>query len=213
MSRISLVRACLGGCWLLQALHAFAGQPPPEPCPRPAAGARVPEPEDLRSIDGVLRVDLSLQNYRAPEGSERYCYLTSDGHEAPTLRVHPGDRVILRLTNHLAALDADASAAHAMHRHAGATSGTDPCSSGAMTATSTNLHFHGMTMPPVCHQDEVLNTSIQPQDSPFEYRFTVPENEPPGLNWYHPHIHGFTSRQVTGGASGAMIVEGGGGVT
>jgi FtsP/CotA-like multicopper oxidase with cupredoxin domain len=208
MSRISLVRACLGGCWLLQALHAFAGQPPPEPCPRPAAGARVPEPEDLRSIDGVLRVDLSLQNYRAPEGSERYCYLTSDGHEAPTLRVHPGDRVILRLTNHLAALDADASAAHAMHRHAGATSGTDPCSSGAMTATSTNLHFHGMTMPPVCHQDEVLNTSIQPQDSPFEYRFTVPENEPPGLNWYHPHIHGFTSRQVTGGASGAMIVEG-----
>jgi FtsP/CotA-like multicopper oxidase with cupredoxin domain len=77
-----------------------------------------------------------------------------------------------------------------------------------MTAVSTNLHFHGMTMPPVCHQDDVLRTSIQPEDKPFEYRFMVPWNEPPGLNWYHPHIHGFSSKQVGGGASGALIVEG-----
>jgi FtsP/CotA-like multicopper oxidase with cupredoxin domain len=77
-----------------------------------------------------------------------------------------------------------------------------------MTATSTNLHFHGMTIPPVCHQDEVLKTSIQPGDPPFEDRFVVPENEPPGLYWYHPHIHGFSSKQVTGGASGALVVEG-----
>ena len=62
-------------------------------------------------------------------------------------------------------------------------------------------------MPPVCHQDDVLKTSIQPSDPPFEYRFRIPTNEPPGLYWYHPHIHGFT-RQVLGGASGAMIVEG-----
>ena len=77
-----------------------------------------------------------------------------------------------------------------------------------MTPTSTNLHFHGLTLPPVCHQDEVLKTSIQPEDPPFEYRFVVPAGEAPGLYWYHPHIHGFSSRQVTGGASGALIVEG-----
>jgi FtsP/CotA-like multicopper oxidase with cupredoxin domain len=77
-----------------------------------------------------------------------------------------------------------------------------------MTATSTNLHFHGLTLAPLCHQDEVIKTSIQPGDPPFEYRFRIPEDEPPGLNWYHPHIHGFSSRQVTGGASGALIVEG-----
>jgi FtsP/CotA-like multicopper oxidase with cupredoxin domain len=63
-------------------------------------------------------------------------------------------------------------------------------------------------MPPVCHQDEVLKTSIQPGDPPFEYRFRVPANEPPGLYWYHPHIHGFSKVQVLGGASGALIVEG-----
>jgi FtsP/CotA-like multicopper oxidase with cupredoxin domain len=77
-----------------------------------------------------------------------------------------------------------------------------------MSATSTNLHFHGLTIPPTCHQDEVLLTSIQPEDPPFQYRFRIPADEPPGLYWYHPHIHGFSKQQVSGGASGALIVEG-----
>jgi FtsP/CotA-like multicopper oxidase with cupredoxin domain len=77
-----------------------------------------------------------------------------------------------------------------------------------MSLTSTNLHFHGLTIPSVCHQDEVLKTSIQPGDPAFEYRFRIPENEPPGLYWYHPHIHGFSTPQILGGASGALIVEG-----
>ena len=77
-----------------------------------------------------------------------------------------------------------------------------------MALTSTNLHFHGLTIPPVCHQDEALKTSIQPGDAAFEYRFRIPDNEPPGLYWYHPHIHGFSKAQVVGGASGALIIEG-----
>jgi FtsP/CotA-like multicopper oxidase with cupredoxin domain len=54
----------------------------------------------------------------------------------------------------------------------------------------------------------VLHTLIQPGDPAFEYRFRIPDDEPPGLYWYHPHTHGFTNRQVLGGASGALIVEG-----
>ena len=77
-----------------------------------------------------------------------------------------------------------------------------------MTPVSTNLHFHGLTVPPVCHQDDVLKTSIQPDDAPFEYRLRIPDDEPPGLYWYHPHIHGFSKAQVLGGASGALIIEG-----
>ena len=77
-----------------------------------------------------------------------------------------------------------------------------------MSPVSTNLHFHGLTIPPVCHQDDVMKTSVQPGDAPFEYRFKVPGNEPPGLYWYHPHIHGFSKEQLLGGASGALIVEG-----
>jgi FtsP/CotA-like multicopper oxidase with cupredoxin domain len=186
---------------------ALAGAAP-DPCPRPQPGEEVQEPIELRNIDGTLNVDLAIQNSRAKDGPVRYCYRMPDGREAPTLRVHPGDLVVVRLSNRLVSMEKGAGAASAGHHHHEAAPDAEPCGSGAMTATSTNLHFHGMTMPPRCGQDEVLKTSIQPEAPPFEYRFHVPDNEPPGLYWYHPHIHGFSSRQVSGGASGALIVEG-----
>jgi FtsP/CotA-like multicopper oxidase with cupredoxin domain len=146
-----------------------------------------------------------------------YCYTDGQGHESPTLRVHPGDLVILHLRNELRDLPANASAANAApagsampaHSHAYSRSHPgDPCSGAVMDGLSTNLHFHGLTIPPVCHQDDVLRTSIQPGDASFEYRFRIPDEEPPGLYWYHPHIHGFAKQQLLGGASGALIVEG-----
>jgi len=76
-----------------------------------------------------------------------------------------------------------------------------------MTADSTNLHFHGLSIPPGCHQDESLNTVVQPAESAFEYKFRIPASQTPGLYWYHPHIHGSSEAQVLGGASGALIVE------
>ena len=176
-------------------------------CPRPEPGSAVPEPRDLRSSAGVLQLDLSVHNVREPDGSVRYCYLLGDGTQSPTLRVHPGDLLILKLRNALVDLGAG-TGAPAVHEHIHTPPATDPCSSGVMNATATNLHFHGLTVPPLCHQDEVVKTSIQPQDGPFEYRFRIPADEPPGLYWYHPHIHGFSSVQVQGGASGALIVEG-----
>jgi FtsP/CotA-like multicopper oxidase with cupredoxin domain len=173
-----------------------------EICPRPAAGSLVPEPEDLRSHDGVLRVELRYRNFLDANGQVRYCYLYADGSQAPTLRVQPGDFLILTLKNELTTMPEKGrpdGMAMAMSRG---------CGSGPMTAESTNLHFHGLTVPPVCHQDDVLKTLIGPRDPPFEYRFQIPLDEPPGLYWYHPHVHGFSNAQVLGGASGALIVEG-----
>jgi FtsP/CotA-like multicopper oxidase with cupredoxin domain len=175
-----------------------------DPCGRPAVGAVVPEPEDLRSRNGELKVDLTIHNYAAADGSIRYCYLDANGRQAPNLRVKPGDLLILNLKNDMT--DIDAGPKPVSHVHNQKQAGV--CTSGAMTATSTNLHFHGLTIPSVCHQDDVLKTSISPGDPPFDYRFQIPLNQPPGLYWYHPHIHGFTKPQVLGGASGAIIVEG-----
>jgi FtsP/CotA-like multicopper oxidase with cupredoxin domain len=186
-------------------LHAQAAV---EHCPRPAEGSIVTEPEDLRSQNGVLKVELTVENSRQSDGSTRYCYIDQNGKEAPNLRVNPGDLVILKLKNELKDFDPDSAASGMNHAHAAAEKSADACSSGMMTKTSTNLHFHGLTIPAVCHQDDVLKTSVQPGDPPFEYRFRIPENEPPGLYWYHPHIHGFSKVEVLGGASGALIVEG-----
>ncbi len=181
---------------------AHAGAP--QPCARPAAGSEALEPTALRSAHGALELDLYERSAPGP-GPERYCFELADGRPSPTLRVRPGDEVVLRLHNQLELTSAGADSGHASH---GGSPGEDPCLSGRMSPVSTNLHFHGLTLPPRCHEDEVLRTSIQPGDAPFEYHLRIPEDEPPGLYWYHPHIHGFSTPQVLGGASGALIVEG-----
>ena len=174
-------------------------------CPRPSAGSLIPEPEDLRSQNGRLEVDFTYRNYVDANGQMRYCYLYRDGNQAPTLRLHPGDWLVLRLRNELKPPESSAP-----HHHAGMSmpAADGPCGGVAMGPWATNLHFHGLTVPPVCHQDDVLNTYIAPGGKPFEYRLQIPRDEPPGLYWYHPHVHGYTNAQVQGGASGALIVEG-----
>src|ERR1700722_20138467 len=72
----------------------------PARCPsRPAVGSEMMQPESLRSVGGVLRADFSYRSDIDSAGARRYCYVAPDGGEAPTLRVHPGDLLILRLTN------------------------------------------------------------------------------------------------------------------
>lgn len=141
----------------------------------------------------------------------RYCYIDEHGNQAPTLRLQPGDTLILTLKNEISLSTTSSSSGmasgvtgrnHAHHPK------RDPCTDGAMSATSTNLHFHGLAIPPVCHQDETLKTLIEPGDPPFEYHIQIPRNQPPGLYWYHPHVHGYSETQILGGASGALIVEG-----
>ena len=178
-----------------------------DPCVRPA-GRTVADPPDVRSRDGLLNVDLAIHNHREVDGSIRYCYTLADGTQAPTLRLHPGDQLVLRLTNALTDVGAKPAADHGSMSGVRSGANRGPCNGGAMTALTTNLHFHGMTVPSVCRQDEVLKTLIQPGDAPFEYRLRIPDDEPPGLYWYHPHVHGFSAMEVAGGASGALIIEG-----
>ena len=187
------------------ALPLFALQSASDMCPRPQTGSIVSEPSDLRSKNGVLELNLTAINAAQSDGSTRYCFIDAEGRESPTLRVNPGDLVIIHLRDAMTDASNSAAGAHHTHSHPQA----DLCTSGmTMSLVSTNLHFHGLTIPPVCHQDDVLKTSLQPGDPAFEYRFRIPDDEPPGLYWYHPHIHGFSKPQLLGGASGALIVEG-----
>jgi FtsP/CotA-like multicopper oxidase with cupredoxin domain len=88
-----------------------------------------------------------------------------------------------------------------------AATGTSPGCNGTMGTNVTNIHFHGTNVAPVCGQDEVVHTLVQPGQS-FDYDVQIPTNEPPELYWYHPHPHGISEGRVQGGATGALIVEG-----
>jgi FtsP/CotA-like multicopper oxidase with cupredoxin domain len=147
----------------------------------------------------MLRASLAFRSAPGRFGAALYCYISADGAQSPTLRVHPGDELVLTLRNELP----PAEPVHMHGNHA-----QSVCSGGPMTAASTNFHFHGLDLPPACHKDETLHTLIQPGEPGFEYRVKIPPDESPGLYWYHPHPHGFSERQVLGGASGALIVEG-----
>ncbi|MBI1789356.1 MAG: multicopper oxidase family protein [Acidobacteria bacterium] len=73
-------------------------------------------------------------------------------------------------------------------------------------AEATNLHFHGLHIPPTGSGDNPF-LHIPPGES-FTYEFTIPEQHPSGTFWYHPHVHGSAARQVSLGLAGLFVVRG-----
>jgi FtsP/CotA-like multicopper oxidase with cupredoxin domain len=185
---------------LLCITSSLLGAAEPNVCPRLAAGSIVGEPVDLHSANGLLKVELEYHSSVDEQGRPRFCFLTQDGNLAPNLRLRPGDELILTLKNDLPtpAGEPQTMPGHTMHKS---------CTGATLNAGATNLHFHGLVIAPTCHEDDTLNTAVQPSDS-FEYKFKIPKDQPPGVYWYHPHIHGFAKMQILGGASGALIVDG-----
>jgi FtsP/CotA-like multicopper oxidase with cupredoxin domain len=76
-----------------------------------------------------------------------------------------------------------------------------------MTGGSMNIHYHGTNTSPACHEDNVVKTLINSGHT-FQYSVHFPTNEPPGLYWYHPHVHGLAELAVQGGGEGALVVDG-----
>jgi FtsP/CotA-like multicopper oxidase with cupredoxin domain len=164
-------------------------------CPRPAAGGPIVDPPRLHSVNGTLAVSLSFQTRTDEHGRRIFCFMTPDGLQNPMLHVMPGDTLAITLTNNTP-------------RGVGQM-GIDPphCGSPTMSSSAVNIHYHGTNVPPTCGADDVLKTLINSGDT-FKYRFTVPIDEPPGLYWYHPHVHGTADLLAMGGATGALIVGG-----
>jgi FtsP/CotA-like multicopper oxidase with cupredoxin domain len=190
-------------------VSGFSFLSPMAQCPdRPSPGSVVQDPPSLTATDGVLKAELTLRHSVDSDGYNHYCfdYRTANGDvEAPTLRLKQGETLALDVKDRIAVGAVEAtSSMKGMSLPAGGVCGDG----GVMTIDSTNVHFHGLSVSPNCHQDDVLGTLIQPGTSGFEFNIPIPKNEPPGLYWYHPHVHGFTEFQVNGGASGALIVEG-----
>ena len=191
---------------LASAMCAMVASPVLAQCPaRPNPDTVVQDAASIYSQNGVLKADLTLGHSVDQNGYTHYCYIyqTATGVvEAPTLRLNPGDRLLLHVKDNITGSQESVSAMDM--RSTGTT-----CGDGGMaTLNSTNVHFHGLNVPPTCHQDDVLTTLIQPGTPGFSFDTQIPANEPPGLYWYHPHVHGFTEFQVNGGAAGAIVIEG-----
>src|SRR5712691_1139183 len=78
----------------------------------------------------------------------------------------------------------------------------------ALPNDPSNLHYHGMSVSPQGRSDNVF-VHVHPGGR-FDYEVRMPAGgrQGPGLFWYHPHAHGVVEKQILGGMSGALVVDG-----
>ena len=116
----------------------------------------------------------------------------------PTITTRPGESLRITVKNSLPPYDSTGWPGNHNVPHA---------------LDATNLHLHGLDIAP--HLFEPPGTAnplakmvhIGPGAS-FEYLFQLPADHPPGLYWYHPHLHGSTAVQAVSGMAGGVIVAG-----
>jgi len=70
----------------------------------------------------------------------------------------------------------------------------------------TNLHFHGLHITPRDHGDN-MHLVVRPHTT-MQYDFHIPADHPPGLFWFHDHLHGMAEKHVTEGLAGAVLIDG-----
>jgi len=134
---------------------------------------------DVRAHDGVAT--LRLDAILDPvTGAPAFTYAGTIG-VAPTIRVSPGDTIDLTIGNGF------------------------PFRQNQINGV--NIHFHGLTVSPNPPADETIVT-LAHVGQVLHYRVKIPPEQEPGLYWYHPHSHREAYREVTGGMSGAIVVEG-----
>jgi len=182
--------------------------PVPNPCSRFAAGNMIHQPPALFSSNGVLNVRFSYQQTTDSVGRLLHCFMTDTGLEEPTLHVNPGDTLNITVTNNTPPQQFGETYT-APNCGDSIVQFTPPANGIASVGASVNIHYHGTNVTPQCGGDNVTRTLINPgPEHTFQYRFAFPTDEPPGLYWYHPHVHGLAERDLLGGATGALVVDG-----
>ncbi len=105
----------------------------------------------------------------------------------PTIKMTPGNTYVLTLKNLL-----PYSTASAVENDF-----KDP--------NITNLHTHGLHVSPMSPSDDVMR--LVNGSYCGDYVYAVPADHMGGTLWYHPHHHGSTFLQVSGGAWGLLVVD------
>ncbi len=132
------------------------------------------------------------------------------------LQLYPGDHLRIRLINRLPPAPADALFAH----------GSDSMMDEMLAANPVNIHTHGLIVEPrkadksnptwgdyvylLSYPPGKLPHMVSPDetatDQPIQYDIYIPPDHPPGLYWFHPHVHGLTINQLSEGLSGIITI-------
>jgi FtsP/CotA-like multicopper oxidase with cupredoxin domain len=147
---------------------------------RADAGERRPliQPAEIRSENGILKATITAAPGRVQLGDFAFPGLLYNGAYLPPL-LRPRLGDTMRITFRNNLSD-------------------DP----------SNLHYHGMSVSPRGNSDNVF-IHVHPGHQ-FEYEVRIPATgrQRPGLFWYHPHAHGVVAKQILGGMSGGLVVDG-----
>jgi FtsP/CotA-like multicopper oxidase with cupredoxin domain len=186
----------------------------------PAVRPEYREPVTLSSKDGVLEVKLTARQGQATLDTvatpvqnfllfdyELIRGTASDGrmaggnlYPAPTLRVFPGETLIVHMGNDLSDLTIRDFYSP---QYAGKGLAV-PMHPAQMTSSPVNLHIHGVHISPKGNADNVM-LHIPPGMS-NTYTYNIPANMPQGAYWYHSHLHGLTAAHVYTGLAGLLSI-------
>ncbi|MGK2883134.1 MAG: multicopper oxidase family protein [Mycobacterium sp.] len=184
---------------------------------RPASFA---EPVRLSSQDGVLEVRISahqgtvnLDTVAGPVsdflifGYDLIKGTSSDGstsgdnvYPAPTLRVNPGERLIVHYDNDLQNLTITDFYNPAFTP----VGGEVPLYPSPLDSAPLNLHTHGLHVSPSGNADNVLLDI--PAGMGNTYTYDIPAGMPNGMYWYHSHRHTLTAQQTAAGLAGLLEI-------
>ncbi len=183
------------------------------PCLWYMPGSPIQQPMQF-IMDGFAMVVHLYMRDNPHTPNPRYCFIVQGKQspyqpllQSPTLRVKPGSNVYMRFDNWMQGESPGSQPAAFIN--------TNLCSGGTpghlysmlQPNQAANLHLHGSIGSPQCHHDDVVNTFIGDHEE-FYIKLDIPDNQPPGLYWYHPHLYGIVEPQIQGGASGLLIVDG-----
>ena len=126
--------------------------------------------------------------------------VTGDTYPAPTLRVNRGDTLRITLLNDLEGTAFESLQIPATPIYVDGVLVQPP----NLTEMPLNNHTHGLHISPNFSSDNVLLS--MPAGQGFVYQYTIPDTQPDGLYWIHPHNHMYSTEQVARGLSSMLIV-------
>ena len=156
--------------------------------------ASMSQPPVLASHNGMLDEVLTATTGVVNAGSFRFTSRLFNGTiPGPTLQFQAGDRVRIRLENQL-----------------GPNPGSERPHNQFRKPNTVNLHTHGLHVSGESRQDgtsqDDVFAKVEPGQS-HQYDYEIHPEHGAGTYWYHPHYHGSTALQTTGGMAGAIVVK------